>query len=120
MKEGSHKKLKERVYHRIVPSTCKPNQIFTLKVKKVFKSSDLLDYDGRLLALSLALSIGHKCQRDLNVEGSGNQQRKIVSNGGYGRASVGQSLYIIGQGRGPGREPGSKRCLRDFLSQNHV
>ena len=50
----------------------------SLKVMKAYKCLDLLDYDERLLVFGLAFSIGHKCRRDLDVEGPGKDGEEDV------------------------------------------
>ena len=50
----------------------------SLKVMKAYKCLDLLDNDGGLLVFGLAFSIGHKCQRDLDVEGPGKDGEEDV------------------------------------------
>ena len=61
--------------HRVMASEPESS---SLKVTKVFKCLDLLDYDGGLLIFGLALSIGHKGWRDLDVEGPGKDGEEDV------------------------------------------
>ena len=73
LQAGTHKV--EVRPHRVMASEPESS---SLKVTKVFKCLDLLDYDGGLLIFGLALSIGHKGWRDLDVEGPGKDGEEDV------------------------------------------